>query len=401
MGGYEHYWSARLSSNAVFSRASTPEEDFYPPISTSNSTTPPSTFSTGSCRTARGPASSICTAVARSSAARTAPPIGFSSPFASTSRSVAIQEHASVTWSQGAFDGQDPAPKIDHFFSAVAARLDLWRDLSRAAQAWAASPASRGDAGLQAACNEALTALLPLEDFQAYPGARVLNAIKERVAGGDAMGTARLVQRVSSALMSRSYRSDAGEWEAEDDAAAAERAMPTATARRRRRPYFEVLFVTPTPPSRWPAHAQQIRKLRRPQDEFVYEPVFVGSFEDAALAVILNTNLESVVIYDGFPYASSRDVPLLKDVLSSRLSLDAKDRAAGDNGLLLAKLVKRFRPELDIILLADRKPEAMISQTRRPRASAASSTKSRSRSRSTSRSSRASPSATRRRSSTT
>ena len=27
--------------------------------------------------------------------------------------------------------------RIDHFFSAVAARLDLWRDLSRAAQAWA------------------------------------------------------------------------------------------------------------------------------------------------------------------------------------------------------------------------------------------------------------------------
>jgi len=43
-----------------------------------------------------------------------------------------------------------PAPRIDHFFSAVAARLDLWRDLSRAAQAWGANAASRGDAGLQA-----------------------------------------------------------------------------------------------------------------------------------------------------------------------------------------------------------------------------------------------------------
>ncbi len=90
------------------------------------------------------------------------------------------------------------APRLDHFFSAVAARLDLWRDLSRAAQAWAASPASRGDAGLQAACNEALTALLPLEDFQAYPGARVLNAIKQRVGrrgrdGHRAAGAARLV----------------------------------------------------------------------------------------------------------------------------------------------------------------------------------------------------------------
>ena len=56
--------------------------------------------------------------------------------------------------------------------------------------------------------------------------------------------------------------------------------------------------------------------------------MFVGSFEDAVLAVILNTNLESVVIYDGFPYASAHDVPLLKSVLSSRLSA----RAEGPRG---------------------------------------------------------------------
>ena len=252
------------------------------------------------------------------------------------------------------------APRIDHFFSAVAARLDLWRDLRRAVQA-AANPASRGDAGLHAASQEALSALLPLEDFQAYPGVRVLNAIKERVAGGDALGAARLVQRVSSALMSRSYRRDAGEWELEDAADAPDGIMSTALDEAAAKPYFEVLFVTPTPAARWPAHAQQIRKLRRSQDAFVYEPVFVSSFEDAVLAVILNTNLESVVIYDGFPYASSRDVPLLKSVLSSRLSLDPKDRASGDLGLTLAKSVKRFRPELDIILLADTKPDAIIS----------------------------------------
>jgi len=252
------------------------------------------------------------------------------------------------------------APKIDHFFSAVAARLDLWRDLSRAAQAYAASPASRGEAGLQAACHHALTALVPIEAFQAYPGPRLLNAIKERVAGGDAFGTARLVQRVSSALMSQSFRSDAGEWDPEDDATAAERVMPTSVGEAAGKPYFEVLFVTPTPPSRWPAQIQQIRKLRRPLDEFVYEPVFVGSFEDAALAVILNTNLESVVIYDGFSYASAHDVPLLKNVLSSRLS-DLKAGASAHSGVTLAKIIKRFRPELDIILLADSKPDAIIS----------------------------------------
>ena len=87
-------------------------------------------------------------------------------------------------------------PRIDHFFSAVAARLDRWRDLNRAAQTWAASPAGGDAAGLQAACAAALAELLPMEDFQAYPGARLLNAIEDRLAGGDALGTARLVQRV-------------------------------------------------------------------------------------------------------------------------------------------------------------------------------------------------------------
>src|SRR5688572_23770685 len=255
---------------------------------------------------------------------------------------------------------QASAPRIDHFFSAVAARLDLWRDLSRATQAWAASPASRGEGSLGAACTEALTALLPMEDFQAYPGARLLNAIKERMAGGDAMGTARLVQRVSSSLMSGSFRRDAVEWESDDDTTASERVMPTSVGETAAKPYFEVLVVTPTPSSRWPAHVQQMRKLRRAQDEFIYEPVFVGSFEDAVLGVILNTNLESVVIYDGFPYASSHDAPLLKNVLSSRLS-DLKDGGAGNSGVTLAKIVKRFRPELDIILLADTKPDAIIS----------------------------------------
>ena len=240
-----------------------------------------------------------------------------------------------------------------------------------------------------------------MEDFQAYPGARLLNAIEERVAGGDALGTARLVQRVSTALMSRSYRSDAGEWETRTTRPARSARCPPRSGEAAAKPYFEVLFVTPTPPSRWPAHVQQMRKLRRAQDEFVYEPVFVGTFEDAALGVILNTNLEAVVIYDGFPYASSHDVPLLRSVLASRLSVEpGRSRA------------ERLRPE------AGRRSEAAPARARRlparrqasptrssptprPRDCAASSTRSRSRWSSTSRSSPGWRSATRRRSSTT
>ena len=216
---------------------------------TRNSITARSTSSTGSSRTARGPASSICTAAGRSSTEgreRESAPVRGSLQFPVVRGSI---PHAALL-PVGAFDGQDPtsAPRIDHFFSAVAARLDLWRDLSRAAQAWAANPASRGDAGaLRRVQRGAHRARCPWRTSRPTRARASLNAIKERLAGGDALGAARLVQRVSSALMSRSYRSDAGEWESEeDDAAPGARDADGARRRPQPSPYFEVLFVTPT-----------------------------------------------------------------------------------------------------------------------------------------------------------
>ena len=52
----------------------------------------------------------------------------------------------------------------------------------------------------------------------------------------------------------------------------------------------------------WPEIRETFRRLRRAEDEFVYEPVVVGSFEDAVLAVVFNPNLQAVVISDGFGY---------------------------------------------------------------------------------------------------
>ncbi len=250
---------------------------------------------------------------------------------------------------------------LDHFFSAVSARLDRWRDLAKAAQAWIAKGNGQGAPSPRTECLRLIELIKPFESLQAYPGLRLLKALEERASAGDAQGTLRLVQRVTGALMSRSYRSEAGEGDSEEESAAPERTMPTALRDASSRHYFEALFVTPAPSARWPGMVQQIRKLRRPQDEFVYEPVMVGSFEDALLAVILNVNLESVVIYDGFPFASAHDVPLLKSWLASRLAFDPKAGNPDDYGLALAKAVKQIRPELDVILLADRKLDEIIS----------------------------------------
>ena len=85
IGGYEHYWSSRVTTNAVFSVTTADESRTTRTSSTRNSITARSISSTGSCPTARGPASSTSTAADRSSLATRAPPIASSSQFVSIS----------------------------------------------------------------------------------------------------------------------------------------------------------------------------------------------------------------------------------------------------------------------------------------------------------------------------
>ena len=91
----------------------------------------------------------------------------------------------------------------------------------------------------------------------------------------------------------------------------------------------------------------------------IYEPVLVGSVEDALLGVILNGKIEAVVIFDGIPVPSQHDVPLLRDLLAAQPELDVASIAPREVGVTLARFIKHIRPELDIYLLTDRQVEKL------------------------------------------
>jgi arginine decarboxylase len=253
------------------------------------------------------------------------------------------------------------AQRIDHLFDSAEARFDKWRVLLKGCQQWAASIGTKKAVAHKATCTGLLGGILPAEDFHAYPGARLLATLKDRIDGDDAVGATRLVQRISLALMMKSYRRDAAEWEADDDPTGHATAPPLPTTESGGRPYFEVLYVMPTPPSKWPTHAQQVRRLRRSQDQFIYEPVFVGNLEDAVLAALINPQIQAAVIHEGFPWASTHELPLLREVLASSLGVDPSSEAAGDHGLELARVIKSIRPEVDLYLLDDCRPEDVVS----------------------------------------
>lgn len=240
--------------------------------------------------------------------------------------------------------------RVDQFFSGPGARADEWRGLVETAKAWSVGSTDR------AAFETRLSQLAITEEYHAYPGPRLMAALKERTAAGDAAGVLALAMRITQSLQTRSFRQHAGDWDmhADADIDKPDLLPPGFGETRTRRPYFETLVVTGVPAANWPELAAEWRKLRRPADAFVHEPVFVGSFEDAFCAAMLNPDLCAVIVNEGFAQRSRHDAPVLRGLMSS---MDKKETS--DSALALAKALKRIRPELDIYLVSNRKVEQL------------------------------------------
>jgi arginine decarboxylase len=214
-------------------------------------------------------------------------------------------------------------PRVDAFFTVAEARSDRWRTLVNTVNTWQASaadhlPDREADRESVATC---LSELRQWEDFFAYPGAALLRKIDDSIAYGDAAGAARAIHQVSMALSSRSYRENVNDWESGEESQGMLREVVKGLGQdgAPHKPYFEVLIVSPSGPSARAQAIQELRKLRRPQDRFVYEPVVVGSFEDAVLGTILNGSIQAAVLYDSIPFASVHNSPILRQFLIEHL----------------------------------------------------------------------------------
>jgi arginine decarboxylase len=240
--------------------------------------------------------------------------------------------------------------RIDRFFSGPGARADEWRAVVEAAKAWSTGAADR------ASFEQQLSELAISEEYHAYPGPRLMAALKERSAAGDAAGALALAMRFTHALQTRSFRQHAGDWDvhADTDTETPDLLPPGFGDTVTRRPYFETLVVTGVPSTNWPSLGAEWRKLRRPLDTFVYETVFTGSFEDAFCAAMLNPDIAAVVVNEGFAQRSRHDAPVLRSLMGA-----TDQRETSDSALSLAKTLKRIRPELDIYMISNRNVEQL------------------------------------------
>ena len=234
---------------------------------------------------------------------------------------------------------------IDRLFASPGARADRWRKLTELSEFWANNSGSRDK------FETALADMVATEAFHAYPGSQLLATLRNHATNDDPQATASLARRITRTLLSKSFRHNPGDWTADEDSEGlAADVLPPALGRSDNgRPYFEILIVTGAPAARWPALATEWRRLRRSLDAFVYEPVIVGSFEDAFCATLLNTDLAAVIIHEGFPFRSKHDAPILRTLVEAADQHESSEVSA----LHLAQVLKRVRPELDLYLVAN------------------------------------------------
>ncbi|WP_127091607.1 decarboxylase [Aquabacter cavernae] len=237
-------------------------------------------------------------------------------------------------------------PQIDAFFLLHSVRPDHWRGALTVIEAWHRGEATANDV------KSALAAFEVIEEFHAFPGVGAMARLHQLIAAGDTLGTMKLVRSLSDAIISGHERGEA----LAEAAGEAEDLLPfTRGDTGQKRPSFETLFVTAQPSTRWPAMVEEVRRLRRKEDLFVYDALFVASFEDAVCAAVANPRIAAVVTIDDMPYRSRHDTPVLRSLLDPILNYSGGQAS----GIDLADVLKAIRPELDIYVLSDRNVEAL------------------------------------------
>ena len=181
--------------------------------------------------------------------------------------------------------------------------------------------------------------------YWASPGQQYVMELRRILEAGEYLEALSLIEPVARRVAGHNQHAQEP---APDPEREAERVEEPAESRKR----FEVLVIDDVSSADREALQTELLSQRRPADAFNYELVFVPSFEDAIVAVLLNPDIQACVLRPGFVPNSrqrlSRDVRSFLDrFLGKSLPQRPLDRI-----LSLAEKLGQLRPELDLYLVA-------------------------------------------------
>lgn len=239
---------------------------------------------------------------------------------------------------------------IDQIFSLSALRSDNWRHLLSVSKKWVSGKTNIDEV------NDSFKKIEPMEMLHAYPGPKLMGKLSQDLVEERKEAFTALVARLSFSILTRYYKEDPSEWNVHADDSHSD----SFNAQGVHRPYFEVLIVAPDRAHNVERNVQALISQRQKDDDFIYEPLVVNSFQDAFCAVAVNNNICAVAIFDGFDFSSRLPVPQLNRTMEE-LHIHADEDHIG---LQLASVIAEYRPEIDLYLMSDQRPQDITEDPR-------------------------------------
>jgi len=240
-----------------------------------------------------------------------------------------------------------------HHFNVAQLRINLWNRVRAHLLIFQKSVKKKEDATLQKKVLDLLGQLSIIESYYSFPGKKRIRYLIDAVKNEEYAFASKNAVKLVRQLVSESYRSNPGVLYEDpvDENTGSE--SSEQTGRSGKKHYFETVFVDNLSKLEEEALRLKVGELREHDENLVYDIIVQRSFQDALIAVLVNYNIQAVVIRYAPPYHSENIESLLKPFLGNILNHDYSSVAEEDLGPLLGKVIKQFRPELDVYYVTD------------------------------------------------
>jgi hypothetical protein len=131
------------------------------------------------------------------------------------------------------------------------------------------------------------------------------------------------------------------------------------------KPYFDVLVVTGDDQSWHDQLRDEFVRLRSPSDQFVYQLVFVNSYQDAVAACYFNSDIQAVIVCYGYALRSHYPLHFLHSVYSKHGGPPSEQHTQLKLDMQLAEELHAWRPQIDLFKFAKLGVELMATQNHR------------------------------------
>ncbi|MDX1609975.1 MAG: aminotransferase class I/II-fold pyridoxal phosphate-dependent enzyme [Halofilum sp. (in: g-proteobacteria)] len=244
---------------------------------------------------------------------------------------------------------------LDFYHSAHQMRFDTWHHVEDLLERLVARHHRDDAEKLTEEIHTGLSWLQSIEDYTAFPSREDFTLLWRLYQRGEYELLVRVVARIVRALSSDTYRTRHIELgrnlDIDDDTEGMEIERDRETTLHK--PYFELLVVDDISDDEVSLLREGLRKIRRPEDRFVYDVVVVPSFEDALIAALFNYNIQAVVIRYGFPFESKNHLHVLHRLLRNIDASEYANASEHERSPLLAACLSKLRPELDLYMVTD------------------------------------------------